>query len=97
VQKFGAEVAEASCSPITGVEPRAGIRKPCGERVEYCAWVPTAVEHSRNIASVGLAVVEGFTGGSTELPQGTVNLSNPRAIFAGSPPRFTRSRVTYEA
>ena len=28
---------------------------------------------------------------------GTVNLSNPRAIFAGSPPRFTRSRVTYEA
>jgi hypothetical protein len=24
---------------------------------------------------------------------GTVNLSNPRAIFAGSPPRFTRSRV----
>ena len=33
----------------------------------------------------------------TFLPQGTVNLSNPRAIFAGSPPRFTRSRVTYEA
>ena len=30
-------------------------------------------------------------------PSGTVNLSNPRAIFAGSPPRFTRSRVTYEA
>ena len=30
-------------------------------------------------------------------PDGTVNLSNPRAIFAGSPPRFTRSRVTYEA
>ena len=29
--------------------------------------------------------------------EGTVNLSNPRAIFAGSPPRFTRSRVTYEA
>ena len=29
--------------------------------------------------------------------QGTVNLSNPRAIFAGAPPRFTRSRVTYEA
>ena len=29
--------------------------------------------------------------------QGTVNLSNRRAIFAGSPPRFTRSRVTYEA
>ena len=29
--------------------------------------------------------------------QGTVNLSNPRAIFASSPPRFTRSRVTYEA
>ena len=28
---------------------------------------------------------------------GTVNLSNPRAIFAGSPPRFTWSRVTYEA
>src|SRR6476661_9429096 len=28
---------------------------------------------------------------------GTVNLSNPRAICAGSPPRFTRSRVTYEA
>ena len=28
---------------------------------------------------------------------GTVNLSNPRAIFAGSPPRFARSRVTYEA
>ena len=28
---------------------------------------------------------------------GSVNLSNPRAIFAGSPPRFTRSRVTYEA
>ena len=28
---------------------------------------------------------------------GTVNLSNPRATFAGSPPRFTRSRVTYEA
>ena len=26
-----------------------------------------------------------------------VNLSNPRAIFAGSPPRFTKSRVTYEA
>jgi len=25
------------------------------------------------------------------------NLSNPRAIFAGSRPRFTRSRVTYEA
>jgi len=24
-------------------------------------------------------------------------LSNPKAIFAGSPPRFTRSRVTYEA
>jgi len=24
-------------------------------------------------------------------------LSNPSAIFAGSPPRFTRSRVTYEA
>ena len=30
-------------------------------------------------------------------PDGTVNLSSPRAIFAGSPPRFTRSRVTYEA
>ena len=29
--------------------------------------------------------------------RGTVNLSSPRAIFAGSPPRFTRSRVTYEA
>ena len=29
--------------------------------------------------------------------RGTVKLSNPRAIFAGSPPRFTRSRVTYEA
>ena len=28
---------------------------------------------------------------------GTVKLSNPKAIFAGSPPRFTRSRVTYEA
>ena len=28
---------------------------------------------------------------------GTVNLSNPRATFGGSPPRFTRSRVTYEA
>ena len=28
---------------------------------------------------------------------GTVNLSNPRAIFAGSPPRFTWSRVAYEA
>ena len=28
---------------------------------------------------------------------GIVNLSSPRAIFAGSPPRFTRSRVTYEA
>ena len=28
---------------------------------------------------------------------GIVNLSNPRAIFAGSPPRFTRSRVTYVA
>ena len=28
---------------------------------------------------------------------GTINLSNPTAIFAGSPPRFTRSRVTYEA
>ena len=25
--------------------------------------------------------------------RGTVNLSNPRAIFAGLPPRFTRSRV----
>ena len=31
------------------------------------------------------------------LQRGTVNLSSPRAIFAGSPPRFTRSRVTYEA
>jgi len=30
-------------------------------------------------------------------PEGTVSLSNPRAIFAGSPPRSTRSRVTYEA
>src|SRR5262249_5582959 len=29
--------------------------------------------------------------------RGTVNLSNPRAIFAGSRPRFTPSRVTYEA
>ena len=28
---------------------------------------------------------------------GTVNLSNPKAIFAGSPPRFSRSRVMYEA
>jgi ubiquinone/menaquinone biosynthesis C-methylase UbiE len=28
---------------------------------------------------------------------GTVNLSNPRATFAGPRPRFTRSRVTYEA
>jgi hypothetical protein len=28
---------------------------------------------------------------------GTVNLSNPWAIFAGSRPRFTRSRATYEA
>ena len=43
--------------------------------------------------------------GPNELPSakrrnllhGTVNLSSPRAIFAGSPPRFTRSRVTYEA
>jgi hypothetical protein len=32
-----------------------------------------------------------------QIAQGTVNLSNPRAIFAGSRPRFTRSRVTYEA
>ena len=37
----------------------------------------------------------GLTGGNGV--HGTVNLSNPRAIFAGSPPRFTRSRVTYEA
>ena len=37
------------------------------------------------------------TGHSLDGPGGTVNLSNPRAIFAGSPPRFTRSRVTYEA
>ena len=29
--------------------------------------------------------------------EGTVNLSSPRAIFAGLPPRFTRSCVTYEA
>ena len=35
--------------------------------------------------------------GTTNTLNGTVNLSNPRAIFAGSPPRFTRSRVTYEA
>ena len=34
---------------------------------------------------------------TTGPPRGTVNLSSPRAIFAGSPPRFTRSRVTYEA
>ena len=33
----------------------------------------------------------------TTAQEGTVNLSNPRAIFAGSPPRFTRWRVTYEA
>jgi len=33
----------------------------------------------------------------TSRHKGTVNLSNPRATFAGSPPRFTRSRVTYEA
>ncbi|MGZ6781007.1 MAG: hypothetical protein ACXVGO_18695 [Mycobacterium sp.] len=47
----------------------------------------------------------GHTADMAERPQdemrdyvgGTVNLSNPRAIFAGSPPRFTRSRVTYEA
>jgi hypothetical protein len=31
------------------------------------------------------------------IARGIVNLSSPRAIFAGSPPRFTRSRVTYEA
>jgi len=43
------------------------------------------------------------TGGSHRIvdrriqERGTVNLSNPRAIFAGSPSRFTRSRVTYEA
>ena len=36
-------------------------------------------------------------GQGTRAPHGTVNLSNPRAIFAGSPPRFTRSRVMYEA
>ena len=35
--------------------------------------------------------------GDRDWHAGTVNLSNPRAIFAGSPPRFTRSRVTYEA
>ena len=35
--------------------------------------------------------------GASKAAAGTVNLSNPRAIFAGSPPRFTRSRVTYEA
>ena len=34
---------------------------------------------------------------SIDARRGTVNLSSPRAIFAGSPPRFTRSRVTYEA
>jgi hypothetical protein len=38
-----------------------------------------------------------FRAGPIRTLDGTVNLSNPRAIFAGSPPRFTRSRVTYEA
>ena len=33
----------------------------------------------------------------TSRHKGTVNLSNPRATFAGSPPRFTRSRVMCEA
>ena len=41
------------------------------------------------VASEGEGTIE--RGQST--PDGTVNLSSPRAIFAGSPPRFTRSRV----
>src|SRR6478672_11284546 len=36
-------------------------------------------------------------GAGNSVSLGTVNLSNPRAIFAVSPPRFTRSRVPYEA
>ena len=47
--------------------------------------VDGAIELSR--AAIDVKLVSG----------GTVNLSNSRAIFAGSPPRFTRSRVTYEA
>ena len=52
------------------------------------------------IVLVGIAafVYRGATPARREdVEDGTVNLSNPRAIFAGSPPRFTRSRVTYEA
>ena len=56
-------------------------------------------------ASLGDGPVERFGGHEAmerrrlegSVGQGTVNLSSPRAIFAGSPPRFTRSRVTYEA
>src|SRR5262245_36285502 len=43
------------------------------------------------------APVRGGVADADQGRQGTVNLSNPRAIFGGLRPRFTRSRVTYEA
>src|SRR6476661_8116382 len=58
------------------------------------------------VSPTRIYVDHGLTGTTRDRPgcgrrwrpaEGTVNLSNPRAIFAGSPPRLTRSRVTYEA
>ncbi|HUO38215.1 MAG TPA: hypothetical protein VMU34_10375 [Mycobacterium sp.] len=50
------------------------------------------------IEALVVAIDEHRAGNLTDSQlHGIVNLSNPRAIFAGSPPRFTRSRVTYEA
>ena len=64
---------------------------PAGTDLGQQSWAVGSVADDRQLRCTA------STTNSGTASQGTVNLSNPRAIFAGSPPRFTRSRVTYEA
>src|SRR6476646_7025192 len=84
-----------------GREPGDADQKFPGEAKEGHRVLDPRIEAS-DIGAVSVDAVQEQPGHervmlSEPAHQGTVDLSNPRAIFAGSPPRFTWSRVTYEA
>ena len=80
----------------------AGTGPPCAAPRPLWYWVelhdPRHPRRARPVRAQPRHVPLGSGEWPGTTPQaGTVNLSNPMAIFAGSRPRFTSSRVTYEA
>ena len=90
--------ADCSTQRSAGRTPPLCLRAP-GCRAGRGEWTAGGscggVSHALRHVSRCARMVQLFL--ARKRRNGTVKLSNPRAIFAGSPPRFTRSRVTYEA